>query len=216
MTDDGGTANGGINTVSESFLVTVTPINQSPTINPIANPAPIFENPPRRQTVSLTGISAGLGDTGQTMTVSAVSSNPALIPNPRVNYTTPSTTGTLTYQPVPNASGTATITVTVKDNGGTANGGINTFAQIFTVTVTAVNQPPTINAIPSVSIVENRARRPCPVGDQPGPRRHGQTLTIVATSSNPTLIPTPRSPTPTPARPVRSPTRRRPSRAARP
>ena len=109
-----------------------------------------MENTSTPQTVNLSNITPGLGDTGQLVTVSATSSNPALIPNPAVTYTNfdsfgnPNTTGSLSYIPVPNASGTATITVTVMDNGGTANGGINTFSQTFTVTVTPVNQQPTL------------------------------------------------------------------------
>ena len=47
------------------------------------------------------------------LTVTATSSNPGLIPKPAVNYTSPQSTGTLTYTPVANANGTATITVTV-------------------------------------------------------------------------------------------------------
>ena len=35
-------------------------------------------------------------------------------------------TGTLTYTPAANADGTATITLTLQDNGGTANGGVDT------------------------------------------------------------------------------------------
>ena len=45
--------------------------------------------------------------------------------------------GTLTYTPAPNANGSATVTVQVHDNGGTANGGVDTSAsQTFTITVT--------------------------------------------------------------------------------
>ena len=87
------------------------------------------------------------GSESQTLTVTATSSNPGLIPNPTVTYTSPNATGSLTYTPVANASGTATITVTVTDNGGTANGGVNTFSRTFTVTVTAVNDAPTLDAI---------------------------------------------------------------------
>ena len=44
-------------------------------------------------------------------------------------------TGTLTYTPAANAIGTATVTVTLQDNGGTANGGVDTSApQTFTIT----------------------------------------------------------------------------------
>ena len=52
--------------------------------------------------------------------------------------------GNLTYTPAANMSGTSTFTVTVKESGGTANGGKDTStAQTFTITVNFVNQPPT-------------------------------------------------------------------------
>ena len=45
--------------------------------------------------------------------------------------------GTLTFTPAPDVGGTATITVVLRDNGGTAYGGIDTSAaQTFTITVT--------------------------------------------------------------------------------
>src|SRR4029077_5204466 len=58
-----------------------------------------------------------------------------VIPNPTVNYTDPNSTGTLTFVPVTNANGSSTITVTVKDNGGTSNGGQDTITRQFNVTV---------------------------------------------------------------------------------
>ena len=54
--------------------------------------------------------------------------------------------GLLTYVPAFNASGSADITIVLKDTGGTANGGVDTSApQTFTITVTAVNDAPLIN-----------------------------------------------------------------------
>ena len=94
--------------------------------------------------MNLVSITDGTGDVGQALTITAVSSNPAVIPNPAVNYASPSASGQITYTPVPNTSGTAVILVTVMDNGGTQNGGINTFTQSFTVTVSPVNQAPTL------------------------------------------------------------------------
>ncbi|MBI3838016.1 MAG: SBBP repeat-containing protein [Planctomycetia bacterium] len=53
---------------------------------------------------------------------------------------------TLTYTPAPNANGTTTVSVALRDNGGTANGGVDTSAtQTFTITVTAVNDAPVLN-----------------------------------------------------------------------
>ncbi len=81
--------------------MTVTPVNQPPTLNPIVVTNPqILENA-GQQTVNLTGISAGPGDTGADLTVTATSNNPSVIPNPTVSYTSPNTTGTLTFTPVP-------------------------------------------------------------------------------------------------------------------
>ena len=55
-----------------------------------------------------------------------------------------SPTGTLTFQPAPDAFGIVTVTVTLKDSGGIANGGVDTSAsQIFTISLTPVNDPPT-------------------------------------------------------------------------
>ena len=45
-------------------------------------------------------------------------------------------TGTLTYTPAPGKWGTVTLTVTLKDNGGTANGGVDTSAaRTFVITI---------------------------------------------------------------------------------
>src|SRR6185295_14857599 len=55
-----------------------------------------------------------------------------------------SPSGVLTFTPAPNASGTATVTVSLSDNGGTANGGVDTSGSVtFTITVLGVNDPPT-------------------------------------------------------------------------
>ena len=54
------------------------------------------------QTVNLSGISSGAANQVQTLTVTAASSNPGLIPNPTVNYTSPNATGTLSFAPAAN------------------------------------------------------------------------------------------------------------------
>ena len=127
-------------TATDTFLLTVTSVNDAPTLTAIGNPAAILEDA-GLQTVNLAGISAGGGES-QALTITAVSDNTALIPNPSVTYTSPNATGSLTYTPVANASGSAVITVTVQDAGGTANGGVDTTVRTFTVAVTAVADTP--------------------------------------------------------------------------
>ncbi len=105
----------------------------APTLDSIADPAAILEDS-GLQTVNLSGIDDG-GDGGQTLTVTATSDNTGLIPDPTVNYTSPDAIGSLDYTPVPDASGSAVITVTVTDADGSA-------VETFTVAVTAVDDDP--------------------------------------------------------------------------
>jgi hypothetical protein len=190
VTDNGGTANSGVNVFTRTFTVNVTTINAAPTLEAIADPIAILEDA-AAQTVNLAGISAGPGET-QTLTVTAVSSNPGLIPNPTVTYASPSATGTLSYTPVAHQSGTAVITVTVTDNGGTAGGGIDTVTRTFTVNVTPVNDTPTLDAIPNPPFIQQNAGLQTInlAGISAGPSET-QAVTITATSSNPGLIPNP-------------------------
>jgi VCBS repeat-containing protein len=180
------TVNDGTTTTSDTFGLTVTAVNDAPTLAAIADPTAILEDA-NAQTVILTGIAAGGGET-QLLMVTATSSNPGLIPNPTVTYTSAGPTGSLSYTPVANANGTALITVTVTDNGGTDNSGVATTTRTFTVAVTAVNDAPTITDIADTSIAEDGATGALAftIGDL---ETAVDSLTVTATSSNTTLIP---------------------------
>lgn len=133
-----------------SVSINVVAVNDPPTLDPISDPAAISEDA-SQQTINLTGISAGGGES-QTLTVSSISSNPGLIPNPAVSYTNPAPTGSLFYTPVANQSGSATITVTV-DDGQAAS---NTVQRSFTVVVNAENDGPVVtNSVTSVNYTED-------------------------------------------------------------
>src|SRR6185436_11453233 len=49
---------------------------------------------------------------------------------------------TLTFKPIAEQFGTATITVMVQDDGGTTDGGVNFLTRTFRITVNPVNDPP--------------------------------------------------------------------------
>ena len=93
------------------------------------------------QTIDLTGIAAGPNES-QNLTITATSDNPDVISDPTIDYTSANATGLLSFKPVSNKSGTAKITVTVTDDGGTADGGLDTFTRTFTVIVNPVNDAP--------------------------------------------------------------------------
>jgi hypothetical protein len=134
-------------------------VNHPPTLDLISDLPPIPEDS-GPQTVYLSGILSGINES-QVLTVRAVSSNASLIPDPTVQYTSPDQSGTLILTPVANQSGTATITVTVQDNGGTAGGGIDSVVQKFKVTVLPVNDPPSFNlhraTLPFATLIRPRA-----------------------------------------------------------
>jgi hypothetical protein len=98
-----------------------------------------------QQTIGLSGIQHN-GGTG-TITVTASSDAPSLIPNAgqgavAVVYTSPNSTGAVTFTPVAGASGIAHITITVTDSGGSATA---------TATVNVIAPP--VNTVPAAQDV---------------------------------------------------------------
>ncbi|NOK63541.1 MAG: hypothetical protein GFH27_549371n40 [Chloroflexi bacterium AL-W] len=86
-----------------------------------------------------TAITAGTGDSGQTITFIVSSDNPGLFDTqPAI-----AANGNLTFTPAADAYGSATVTVRAQDDGGTANGGQNTSdPETFTITITPSNDAP--------------------------------------------------------------------------
>jgi hypothetical protein len=181
--NDGAASN---NIVTRTFTVTVNPVNDAPTLNSLVNLT--INEGASLQTVNLSGITSGATNEIQSLTVTATSSNPSLIPHPTVNYTSPNPTGTISFAPVAFAFGSATISVTVND-GGASN---NIVTRTFTVTVNPVNDAPTLNALVNLTINEGAGLQTVNLsGITTGATNEIQTLTITATSSNPSLIPHP-------------------------
>jgi VCBS repeat-containing protein len=128
-------SDGALSSAPATVTINVTQVNDAPsftkgadqTVSPLA----------LTQTVPgwATGISAGPGETGQTLQFQVSTNDDSQFFNsvpPQI-----SSNGTLTYTPNP-LSGGATVTVTVRlhDDGGTANGGVDTSPdQTFTITI---------------------------------------------------------------------------------
>jgi uncharacterized delta-60 repeat protein len=113
--------------------------------------------------------------------VAASSSNTALVPNSAIGLSGGGADRTLTLTPLPNKSGTATISVSVFD-------GFNTVSESFQLTVNGVNDAPTITAIPAQTLALNIATAALPfnVADL---ETAAASLTVSAASSNTTLVP---------------------------
>jgi hypothetical protein len=101
--------------------------------------------------------------------------------------------GKLTYTPAGDANGTATLTVKVVDNGGTANGGVDTSpAQPVTITVGAVNDAPSFAAGADQTVVSLLGAQTVPgwaTSIQPGPGNEStQNVIFAVTNDNPALF----------------------------
>jgi hypothetical protein len=189
LSDNGGGAN---TSAPQTFTITVNPVNDAPSF--VVGPNQVVNEDAGGQSVSgfVSALSAGpANESSQTVTVNVTgNSNAALFSS----QPTISPSGTLSYTPAANASGVATITVTVSDNGGTANGGVNTSApQTFTITVTAVNDNPTFTPGSSQSVNEDAGPQSVAnwaTGISAGPANEsGQVLTFLVTgNSNPGLF----------------------------
>jgi hypothetical protein len=99
--------------------------------------------------------------------------------------------GTLTYTPAANANGVATVTVTARDDGGTANGGVDASAGApFTLTVGPVNDAPSFAAGGNqISLLGSQSVPGWATGISPGPAdESSQNVTFIVTVSNPGLF----------------------------
>ena len=192
LADDGGTADGGDDTSTvETFTITVIPVNDEPTFM-VGSDQTHAEDPGPQSFVGwATAITPGAVDEGsQSLSFDVTNDNAALFATPPAI----SPSGTLTYTPAPNTDGLATVTVELSDDGGTANGGVDTSTpQTFTISVEAVNDAPSFAPGGDETVTEDAG--PQSVGGwatsiSAGPANEaGQTLTFnVVANSNPGLF----------------------------
>jgi len=157
------------------------------TVNSAANSPPSISDIPDQTTAEDTStaaigfVIADAETSASSLVLSGSSSNPTLVPNSNIVFGGSGGNRTVTVLPASNQSGSATITVTVSD-------GLATASDNFVLTVTPVNDPPTISNIPDLTINQNTSTGPISftVGDVDTAL---SSLVLSATSSNPTLVP---------------------------
>jgi uncharacterized delta-60 repeat protein len=134
--------------VDTQFQLFITAVNDVPSFTK----GPDFVFPVGSATRNLplwaTGISGGPGETSQTVTFEVTNDNNGLFST----QPTVASNGTLSFVQAAGAAGTAIVTVRARDNGGTANGGVDLSPpQTFTIRLT---QLPTFSPIGPVTIDE--------------------------------------------------------------
>jgi len=162
---------------ARTFTLTVSPVNDPPTLGALANRT-------LAEDTSTGPIAFTVGDVDNdpaTLLVSAAASNPALVPAAGLVLGGSGPNRTLTVTPAAHQSGSATITVTVSD-------GQLSAARTFTLTVSPVNDPPTLGALANRTLAEDTSTGPIAftVGDVDN---DPATLLVSAAASNPALVP---------------------------
>ncbi len=146
---------------SKSFQLTVVPVNDPPTLT-----VPATVRLPRdfgEQRISLGGITSGVTNENQRLTVSAWAEDASLVSRVAVEYDSPSTGGWLVLSSATNQSGSTTIFVRVQDDGGVANGGLDSLNKSLSLEITRAEG----NRLPQVQIVAPADRSVFPFSATP-------------------------------------------------
>ena len=161
--------NGGSDTAT--VFVNVTPVNDAP-VNTVPGAQATTEDTARAITgLAISDVDAGassttvtLGVTNGTLTVSGGTATIAGSGTGTVTLTGTvaqinATLGaTVSYMPAANFNGTATLTMTTNDNGNTGSGGPRTDIDTVTISVTPVNDAPTLTGLSaSITYTESSA-----------------------------------------------------------
>jgi len=153
--DNGGTANGGVDLDQSpnTMTIDVTAVNNVPSFTKGADQTVLEDAAAQSVATWATALSAGPADeSGQLLNfIVSNTNNPLFSVQPAV-----SAAGTLSYTPAADANGSATVSVQIHDNGGVANGGVDTSAiQTFTITLTPVNDPPSFTKGADQAVAQN-------------------------------------------------------------
>ena len=176
-------------TETQVINLIVEAVNDAPTLDALID---ITRNEgDGEQTVSLTGITAGGGET-QLLSITAVSDNAGLIPDPAVDFDSQSSTGTLKFTPAADQFGTATITVLVEDGGldndlGTQEDN-GTVSRAFDVVLAPVNDEPMFDPVADLVLPENALTQVLNITGISAGVGENQPLQITASSSNTSVV----------------------------
>ena len=184
LKDDGGTENSGNDTHVITFEVEVYQEKNSAPAMDVVEYLTLPEDG-GKQTIDLTGIANGDGDSGG-LSIIAFSSNRVLIHDPEVVYLSNEVSGTISFQPEADMNGETTIFVTLLDEGGTANNnGDQSTTYSIMVTVEPVNDPPAINVLEDIVLTSYVPQYVVPIdGIRDGDPELDQILTVTAISSH--------------------------------
>ncbi|MEI8027500.1 MAG: tandem-95 repeat protein, partial [Pseudomonadota bacterium] len=126
----------------DTFVLTVNAVNDAPTISDVLNQS-------TNEDTALNGVAVTISDIDTSLvcatSLSAASSNTAVLPNANITIAGTAPSCTVSMNPASNQNGTATVTLTVTDGSLTA-------LDTYVLTVNAVNDAPSMAPISSPQI----------------------------------------------------------------
>ena len=163
-------------TSSQTFDVTVLPVNDAPTMAVIPNATTDEDTPIGPFTFSVGDLESAATD----LTITATSSDQNILPDGKITLGGTAEDRTISVAPNSNAFGTVDITVTISDGDATSQ-------QTFRLTVDPVNDAPTISNIADLTILEDTNSGPIAVTVQDVDNLN-RSLVVTVASNNQGLI----------------------------
>ena len=160
-----------------TFQVTVNAVNDAPTITAISDQTVLEDTPTGALAFTIGDLDTPVGS----LIITPSSSNTTLVPIANIVIGGSGASRTVQVTPAANQTGVTTITLTVSDGSVTAEAD-------FDITVTPINDPPTITTITDRTINEDSQTGTInfTIGD---PETAASALIVTGTSSNTTLVP---------------------------
>ncbi|MBZ0136588.1 MAG: tandem-95 repeat protein [Planctomycetes bacterium] len=145
----GGTAPDMDTSAGQTFTITINPVNDAPSVTG-GSSSTVAEDAGAQLISNFVGINPGPGnESGQTALAYSVQN---LVLQGGLTFSTSptiNTAGALSFQTSPDSNGSATFQVQVQDNGGggAPNVDVSALSIVFTITVTPVNDAPTLTSV---------------------------------------------------------------------
>ncbi len=191
VADDGGVANGGVDSATVQVALHVVAVNDAPSFVSGPSLVAVAEDSGASSTGWATLLSAGpANESGQQLSFALSNDNNTLFSQqPSI-----SATGQLQFTPAPNAFGTANVQVQLQDDGGNSAGGVDRSALMsFSIQVSAVNDAPNVQLGAALDITEDAGLQNLlswATLDAGPVNESTQTLAVTTTNSNPALFAT--------------------------
>eukprot|EP00961_Rhodomonas_salina_P215585 2912316-Rhodomonas_salina.1 len=157
LQDSGGTERGGDNDTVKNFTLTIIPVNDAPTFDLTQPNVTVLEDPGWQVIDIATNISRGAANGNEnfqnvSFKVAFVTPSDSAL----FDYLVILDNGTMMFQTSADANGLVILNVTLEDDGGVENGGVNvSLVHVLPILLVPVNDPPSFEINASVEVLED-------------------------------------------------------------